>query len=710
MRRELQILLWALVVQPVQPQEPAPVNRLAQETSPYLLQHQHNPVDWYPWGEEALARAKEEDKPIFLSIGYSACHWCHVMERESFESPEIAALLNEKFVNIKVDREERPDLDDIYMTAVVAMTGRGGWPMSVFMTPELVPFFGGTYFPPEDGRGMPGFKRVIDHIDRLWTEDRDRVDQATRDMQRVLAEQLQPEPQPGEPKHEHADRAAAMSLQRYDPEHGGFGQLPRFAPKFPHASELSLLLRHWARTDDAQSLEIVNSTLQHMLRGGIYDQLGGGFHRYSTDREWLVPHFEKMLYDNAQLVRTLLEAHLATGEQDYARIARETLDYLLREMQDEAGGFYSTQDADSEGVEGKFFVWDKAEIDAVAGDDAAAASLRWGVSEAGNWEGHNVLHVARSVESVAGELGQSVAEVEAALERARVALLARRETRIKPGTDDKVLAAWNGLAIAAFAVGHQVLDEPRYLDAARRAADFVLTQLRRDGRLLRTWRQGEARLDAYLEDYAFVAEALLVLFESDGDPRWLKEAKGMLDIMREHFRDPDDGALFFTADDHEKLVTRNKSISESSVPSGQAMAAIAFLRGGLLLGEPELEELGVGVLRAYHQVLESQPIAAPTLLLAVELHLGDPREVVVAASAPDGGVDDPRAREFLARAWQAFPPHRVVALLHDGNRAALTELAEVYEGKDAVDGKAAAYVCRRGVCEAPITEPAGLRL
>jgi len=699
-------ILLLFVGSPVSSQESRAVNHLAHENSPYLLQHSHNPVDWYPWGPEALQRAKREDKPIFLSIGYSACHWCHVMEHESFENPEIAALMNEKFINIKVDREERPDLDEIYMTAVVAFTnGHGGWPMSVFLTPDREPFFGGTYYPPEDSRGMPGFRRVLEHVDYLWRERRADVEERSGQLVEYLQQQLKPKPTPGEPLLAYSDKAVAASHGRYDATYGGFGQAPQYAPKFPHASELSLLLRHYARTGAADSLEMVEHTLQMMVRGGVYDQLGGGFHCYSVDRVWLVPHFEKMLYDNALLARTLAETYQATGKELYVRVLRETLDYLLREMQDSTGGFHSTQDADSEGQEGKFFVWQKEEFDRVLRDDAAIAGLRFGVTDRGNWEHENILTAAMTVQQVAERAGKSEDQVRAVLRRARAALLAQREQRVHPGTDDKVLAAWNGMAIAACAVGYQVTGEQRYLEAARRAAAFVLSEMRVDGRLLRSWRAGVAAHMGYLEDYAFVADGLLCLFEADFDPRWLSEAKALLSIVEEHFLDQADGGFFFTADDHEELLARNKSISESSIPSGQAMAILAFLRAGLLLGDTRIEDIGIRALRANNRILELQPIASPTLVLALELYLSDPREIVIAGEPGDAVV-----QEMLLAVRRRFPPHHVVTLVHSGNRERLLELAPVYEGKDPIDGAAAAYVCRHGVCDAPVTDPGALEL
>jgi len=697
-------LLLPVLVQPLRSQEAGHVNRLAQETSPYLLQHSRNPVDWYPWGEEALQRAKREDRVIFLSIGYSACHWCHVMERESFENPEIAKLMNEKFINIKVDREERPDLDDIYMAAVVGMTGSGGWPMSVFLTPDLQPFFGGTYYPPEDSRGMPGFRRVIAHVDTLWRDRREEVDKAAGELAEYLRRQLEAPGEPGDPSFDFVELGARMSAQRFDAEFGGFGG-GSFAPKFPHASELAMLQRYSARTGDAESLAIVDKTLQAMARGGIYDQLGGGFHRYSVDRVWLVPHFEKMLYDNAQLVPVYADAHVRSGRPLYATVVRETLDYLLREMQDPAGGLYSTQDADSEGEEGKFFVWQQSEVDSVLGKDSAVASLRWDITPAGNWEHKNILRKIRTVAEVAAELGQDEAAVVAALDRARDKLFARRDQRVHPATDTKILAAWNGLAISAFAAGYKLLGDERDLDGARRIANFVLAEMRRDGRLLRTWRDGDAKLGGYLEDYAFVAVGLLDLFECDFDPKWLSAAKSLAGDIKTLFADPEGGGLFFTAIDHEQLIARNSSISESSVPAAQAMAALAFLRTALLLGDREFEDLAVGVLRANHAILSTQPVASCTFLSAIEFHLGDPREIVIV-----GPPDDPVVSEFLRVVRRSQPANHVVTLVHDGNRAGLAELVPYLADKQLVDGKPAVYVCRRGACQRPVTDPARLRL
>ncbi len=674
------------------------MNRLANETSPYLLQHKLNPVHWYPWGEEALARAKKENKVIFLSIGYSACHWCHVMERESFENDVIAKQMNDNFICIKVDREERPDIDEIYMAATTGLTGSGGWPMSVFMTPELKPFFAGTYYPPKDMNGRPGFPTVLTHVAKLWKERRKDVLARAGDVTKYLEENLAAKTDPADPKPEYLVAVTAQSASRYDDLHGGFGSAPRYAPKFPHASELSLLLRVHARSGDKRALEIVETTLAKMARGGIYDQLRGGFHRYSTDRVWLAPHFEKMLYDNSQLVRTYAEAWQLTRKAFYLRIVRETLDYMLAEMQDASGGFYSTQDADSEGVEGKFFVWSRKEFDSICGDDAEAAARYWGAIEAGNWEEHNILHVAES-------LAEGESKVPDFIARVRPKLLAVRSKRIHPATDDKILAAWNGLAIAACSVGYQVTGDARYLKAAQRAADFVLTEMTKDGRLLRTSRKGRAHLMAYLEDYAFVCDGLICLFESDFDPRWLKEAKRLSKDMIEHFHDASDGNFFFTADDHEKLITRTKSINESSTPSGIAIAAMACLRLGTLLGDAALYDIGYKAVRANHEAISRNPVYCSSLMHAVDFALGDPREIVIA-----GEMGDPATLKYLQTVRQHFPQNIVVTLVHSGNKVGLNAISSVFGGKEPIGSKAAVYVCRQGACEAPITDPAAFIL
>ena len=695
-------------------QEPKPVvqipavqskpNQLAGETSPYLQKHASNPVDWYPWGKAALLRAKQEDKPIFLSIGYAACHWCHVMEHECFVDPKIAAQMNASFVCIKVDREERPDLDEIYMAAVQALTGQGGWPMSVWLTPDLQPFFGGTYFPPEDRYGRPGFPRMLESLAKAWQDRREEVLKSSNEITAHLQKVLAPVMPAGEPSPGVAAVLKEQSHKRYDEQAGGFGSPPQFAPKFPHGSELQVLLR-LAASGDATSLRMVQQTLERMHVGGMFDHLGGGFHRYSTDREWLVPHFEKMLYDNALLVPLYCEASRALQLPGYAAIARQVLDYLLAEMQGPLGGFYSSQDADSEGVEGKFFVWQRQEVDALLGKDAPLARQRFGITSEGNWEHSNVLTLAADYAKLGKAVGIDAAKAEQRIEGARAILLAARNKRVHPATDDKVLTAWNGMAIAAFAHGAQMFSDQRYLQAAQRSADFVLRELMTGSRCLRSWHSGKAQHTGYLEDYGFLADGLLTLFETDFDPRWLAAAKDLLDAASTHYRDSTDGNFFFTADDHEQLLARTKSVNESSMPSGIAMVTRSYLRAGLLLGDEALYEIGAGALRANHAILERSPISCPSLVLALQFYQGDPREVVIA-----GDPADPRTQQLLNAVRAAFPAACVVAVVHDGNRAGLAKITAAFSGKEPVAGAPAAYVCRRGVCAAPVTDAAKLKL
>ena len=529
---------------------PKHTNRLINQTSPYLLQHAHNPVNWHPWGEEALEHAKREDKPILLSIGYAACHWCHVMEHESFENEQIAAVMNEHFINIKVDREERPDLDEIYMNAVQMLTGAGGWPMTMFLTPDLKPFYGGTYFPPDNRYGRPGFAQVLLGVEEAYRERHeavaDQADQITAHLNRLSEMEA----------HDHTlttdllDAAYQDYRARFDSQYGGFGD----APKFPPSMGLSLLLRHWLRTGNPNALEMVEVTLEKMACGGMYDQLGGGFHRYSVDARWLVPHFEKMLYDNALLTVTYLEAYQATGKAFYRQIAVETLDYVLREMYNtEVGGFYSTQDADSEGVEGKFFVWTLDEVEALLGKEKAEIYCEYyDITEPGNFEGKNILHVQTPPDLFARKLRMDLQALETILAEGKEKLFEVREKRIKPGLDDKILTSWNGLMIRSMAMGYQILGDERYREAAEKSANFVLTQLSQDnGRLLRTHRAGKSHLNAYLEDYAYFIASLIDFYEATFDVRWLKQAERLNQIMIEQFWDDANGGFFFTSKDHE---------------------------------------------------------------------------------------------------------------------------------------------------------------
>ncbi len=648
-------------------------NALAGETSPYLLQHRDNPVDWLPWGEEALARARELDRPLLVSIGYSACHWCHVMERESFENPQIAALMNEHFVCVKIDREERPDIDAIYMEAVQAMTGHGGWPLNVFITPEQVPFYAGTYYPPEPRGGMPSWPVVLAAVAEAWkTKSREiRADSAAFAERLSGAAQLKPADGPVDGGV--LDEAVAALQAQFDAVNGGWGG----APKFPAASTIELLLR---RGETAMSLQ----TLRSMASGGINDQIGGGFARYAVDDTWTVPHFEKMLYDNALLARAYLHGWQVSGDPVLRRTAEETLDWALREMRGPEGAFFSALDADSEGVEGKFYVWTLDELRDVLGDDADVAIAWFGATERGNFEGANVL------ESRGPEPEPEVRE------RIRAALLAAREQRVRPGLDDKRLTAWNALMIRSLAEAGAVLERPEYLDAARRAAAFVLDEMRdADGRLLRTYNAGEAKLNAYLEDHAFLLEALISLYEATFEPRWLHAARELADETIERFGDPENGGFFQTASDHERLVTRRKEIDDAPIPSGQSSAAFGLLRLAALTGEARYEEQATSVMRLFAGFLRRAPLAFGHLLQAIDFHLGPVREVALVG-------EDTSALALVVRA--KFRPHVVVAG-GDGVDAAGVPLLE---GRTPVDGRAAAYVCERFSCRAPVTEPAEL--
>ncbi|HSL50951.1 MAG TPA: thioredoxin domain-containing protein [Candidatus Deferrimicrobiaceae bacterium] len=677
-----------------------PANRLASETSPYLLQHAHNPVDWYPWGPDAFALARREDKPVLLSVGYSACHWCHVMERESFENDEIAALMNRLFVSIKVDREERPDVDQIYMQAVQSMTGRGGWPMTVFLTPDGVPFYGGTYFPPVDRHGMPAFPRLLQSIADAYHGRRGEVLEAGRQ----LVESMQ--------QSERLTRAASLLTREvlvgaylglsaeFDERDGGLGQ----APKFPQPMTWEAILRVWKRTGDARALAMLRHTLTRMARGGIYDQLGGGFHRYSVDGQWLVPHFEKMLYDNAQLASLYLHAWLATGEPEYRRVTEETLDYALREMTHPAGGFYSAQDADSEGVEGKFFVWSPEEIRAVLGDETLArtALAYWGVADGPNFEGHNILFVPREPAEVAGTLGLSVDELAARLARARRVLQAHREKRVHPALDDKVLASWNGLTLAALAEAAAALGRPDYLAAAVRNAKFLTSSMVRDGRLLRSWKDGQARITGYLEDHAMVGAGLLALYEATFDRRWLDESRRLAEETLRLFWNAERETFFDTGHDQESLVVRPRNIFDNAVPSGTSVTIEWLLKLAIVTGEERYEAVALQALRPMADVMQKYPSGFGRYLSALDFHLGPVAEVALVWPAGADAAGAPLAETVFRR----YQPNRVVvgAAAGAAGAAGLPLLAE----RGTVDGKATAYVCRRYVCQLPVTEPEAL--
>jgi uncharacterized protein YyaL (SSP411 family) len=639
-------------------------NRLANETSPYLLQHKDNPVDWYPWGEEALARARDEDKPILLSIGYSACHWCHVMEHESFEDEETARLMNERFVAIKLDREERPDLDAIYMEACQAMTGQGGWPLNVFLTPEQVPFYAGTYFPPDARMGMPSWRQVLGAVADAWDERRDEI----REGGKRIAERLQggallrPSQEPMDPAV--LDEAVDALRANYDRRHGGFGG----APKFPPASALEFLLRRG-------EMEMTAHTLR-----GMYDQVGGGFARYSVDPQWLVPHFEKMLYDNALLARAYLHGWQVTGDRLFRTVTEETLDWALREMRGPEGGFQSALDADSEGEEGRFYVWSVAELREVLGDDADAAIAWFGAGERGNFEGRNIL--TRGEDDPPERLPEW-----------RRAVYEARAKRVWPGIDDKRLTSWNALMVSALAEAGAVLRRDDYLEAARAATDFILSELRDDqGRLLRSWKDGTAKLNAYLEDHAYLLEALLTLYESTFEPRWVAAARELADTMIERFADDENGGFFETSSDHERLLARRKDLEDHPVPAGNSSAAYGLLRLAALSGEHDYARRAESVLRLLWQLAPKHPQAFGHLLQALDFHLTRTREVALVG-------EDPGELERVVRA--RFRPHLVLA---GGDPDGVPLLA----GREPVDGRAAAYVCENFACKLPVTEPAEL--
>jgi uncharacterized protein len=658
--------------------EARPANRLAGETSPYLLQHAHNPVDWYPWGPEALARAKEEDKPILLSIGYAACHWCHVMEEESFEDEETARLMNELVVPVKVDREERPDLDGIYMDAVQSMTGRGGWPMTVFLTPQGEPFFAGTYFPKEDRHGLPAFTKVLTAIADVWRNRREDVLEQGRRVV-VAIEQGSRPAESREPLTDHVLLEAHAGLRRqFDPEWGGFGG----APKFPQPMTIEFLLRCHLR-GYADALATAEQTLDRMAAGGIHDQIGGGFHRYSVDERWHVPHFEKMLYDNAQLARLYVHGWQVTGNEGYRRVARDTLEYLLRELRHPDSGFFSSQDADSEGEEGKFFAWTWDGLVEQAGEDAARLL---GATPGGNWEdGTNVLWLP-SGEPPPDDVRQRLFEA--------------RERRVKPATDDKVLAAWNGLAIIAFAEAGRAFEEPRYVEAAVAAADFVLSRLRRgDGRLLRSWRDGRASGLGYLDDHALMAEACLTLYETTFDVRWFTEARKLADAILALFPDQEGGGFFQTGSDAEALVVRPKELFDNAVPSGNSAAALVLQRLAMLTGEIEYERAGVGALRIVRDLLVRAPTMFGQALSALDLHVGPGREVAIVGNP---GAED--THRMVEQVHRHFLPNVVLAVGPPGTDGVVPLLAD----RPAVDGRATAYVCEHFACQMPVTDPEAL--
>ncbi len=679
-------------------------NRLIDETSPYLLQHAHNPVDWYPWNEEALTKARAEDKPIFLSIGYAACHWCHVMAHESFEDEVTAQLMNELFVNIKVDREERPDLDSIYMNAVVGLTGSGGWPMSVFLTPDGKPFYGGTYFPPTPRPGMPSFREVLNAVSNAWRGRRDEVLKSSDNIAAYLrqASEFAGTSESRPLAAETLIKATQNISRTFDRVNGGWGS----APKFPQPMALEFLLRRQAQTQDTHLRALIDHTLVAMARGGMYDQLGGGFHRYATDARWLVPHFEKMLYDNSQLARVYLHAWQALRDPYYRRITVEILDYVLREMTHPDGGFYSTQDADSEGAEGKFFLWTSDEVRSLLGDEAILFNEVYGVTPGGNFNEHhlppgqNILSLVAEPEKVAQKNGLPVERLESILDDARRKLFEAREQRVKPGRDEKVLAAWNGLMLAAFAEAarDRSLGERAeiYRSAAEHNAEFLLREMRAsDGRLLRTWKAGRAKLNGYLEDYACTIEGLLELYQTTFDEKWFGAACQLADTMLQHYADPD-GGFFDTSDDHEALVTRPKDLQDNAVPSGNAMAATTLLKFAAFTGEDRYYRRVGALLESLQPALIQAPLGFAQWLVALDFALGSPKEIAIVG---DARSDDTQALLDVIRT--GYRPHQVVALGTPDRTSAIPLLLD----RSAIGEQATAYVCVRFACQRPTTDP-----
>jgi hypothetical protein len=680
--------------------KPAHTNRLIDATSPYLLQHAHNPVDWYEWSDEALERARREDRPIFLSIGYAACHWCHVMEHESFETDEVAAVLNEGFISIKVDREERPDIDSIYMAYTVQTTGHGGWPMSVWLMPDGTPFFAGTYFPQEQFIGL------LQQIRQLWTDNRPALIQRTEDARKFLSQWAEgPGPAEGVIDKEHVDATAKMLAGYIDRTHGGFRS---GGNKFPPSQAMDLILRVYRRTGTSDLYEVVEVTLNHMARGGIYDHIGGGICRYSTDPQWLVPHFEKMLYDQALVSAIYLDAYQVSKNPLYASVAADIFDYVLSDLQSPEGGFYSSRDADSEGLEGKFYIWTVDEIKAILGDDQGALFCKYfDVTETGNWfehRGHapagpkNILHVTKPPEAFARLHQLDVDELRKKLTSWRRQLAAVRSKRTPPGLDDKVLAAWNGLMIAALAKGARVLDEPRYAQAAARAADFILRKLRTpDGRLLRTYRAGKARLTGYLDDYAFMVDGLLYLYEATFDRRWLDAARELTELSVKHYDDPDGGGFFYTAADSEQLIARSKDPQDGAIPSGNSVHAMNLLRLAILVDRQDYRAEAESILRAFAAMAKQSPSAFERLICAADFYHDRVQEIAIV-----GELDDAGTKALLRTVYDRYLPNKVV--VHASDARDETDIP-LLRGRKMIKDRPTAYVCEDYRCQLPVTEP-----
>jgi len=674
-------------------------NALINETSPYLLQHAHNPVNWHAWGEAALSKAKADDKPILLSIGYSACHWCHVMEHESFENEEIAKLMNDNFVNIKVDREERPDLDQIYMTAVQMMTGHGGWPMTMFLTPQGVPFYGGTYFPPDDRSNMPGFPRVLLSVAEAYRSQREQVGNTATQMLGELRRVGLAAESRDLLTTEILDGAYRGIAKNYDRVNGGFGG----APKFPPAMTLEFFLHAYHRTHDQEALKMVIETCRKMAEGGMYDQLGGGFHRYSVDAKWLVPHFEKMLYDNALLSRLYLHVYQITKDEFARRIATETLDYVVREMTDSRGGFYSSQDADSEGIEGKFFVWSQEEIIASLGEsDGAIFGDYFDITAQGNFEGDNILHVNATIDDLASRYNTDAASVRAIIDNGRRRLFEIRERRKKPGRDQKVLTAWNGFMLASFAEASAILDDDNYREVARANARFMLDDLSHDGLLLRTYKDGYAKLNAYLEDYASFIDGLISLYEATGEIEWIENGIALTKKMIEEFWDEDEGGFFFTGRSHERLIVRSKEWMDNATPSGNSIAAMSLLRLSLLTGDEDYRRRATTILRLMADQIRRYPSAFGFALTALDFYLASPLEVALLASDSTALFAD-----LWRTLWSTYLPNRIIVPIA-GDEPRAREIVPLLKARDAPKSGVTAYVCEHYTCQAPTQESSEL--
>lgn len=665
-------------------------NRLAGETSPYLLQHSGNSVDWYPWGEEALTKARTENKPILLSIGYSACHWCHIMAHECFENLDIARFMNENFVNIKVDREERPDLDAIYMQAVQSITGSGGWPLTVFLTPECKPFFGGTYFPPEDQHGLPGFPHVLKTVVDAYRNRRYDVDQATLQIMAVLTSESAIGEEVTSLSVDALSRAYSTLKLNFDWDNGGFGT----APKFPQPMALEFLLRNYHRTHELEALKMVTLTLEKMATGGIYDQLAGGFHRYSTDHSWLVPHFEKMLYDNALLSRLYLQAFLVTGRDDFRRITEETLDYVLRDMTNPEGGFYSTCDADSEGVEGKSYLWTPEEIKQVLGEKTGNLVCKYyGVTVGGNFGGRNILHVT----------GKLTAELPNSIREAKAALLTSRQQRIQPTRDEKVITSWNGLMLSSLAEAARVLGRGDYLKAAVANGLFLLSSVANGPYLRHVWKDGQAKVEGFLEDYALAVDGLMTLHEATFSGEWLRRAIEMVEVMVKLFWDESAGTFYDTSTRHQALFIRPRNSYDNAIPSGSAAATLVLLKIARITGRADMERIAAQVLRSTGDLISRHPLSFSKWLCVLDYYLSPPQEIAIVG--PCGNEDTQALMRVLYGTWL---PNKVTVTLDPKDPTPVTGLA-LLDGKRMIDGHPTVYLCERFVCHTPVTSPDALR-